>query len=228
MTSRINRNFLLFSKTGCIAPHEKRVRGFSVVELLVVVGVVTVVAVTAIINIFPLLKRSKANSSMEMVLGQMRRAHERAIDERRIYRITFTPPQTIQLEVGTPVNLRARVTGSAAAFAQAQPPMLLPQGIQFTTVAGIPTTGATVPDGFGTGVTPVDFDVDFGGGQTQIYFQPDGRALDSTNRLNNGVVYMADPNDILTSRAVSLYGSTGRSKGWTLLKNADGSTRWTQ
>ena len=227
MTSRININLLGLLTPRLTPSRNARVRGFSVVELLVVTGVLTVVAATAIINIFPLLTKSKANSSLEMVLGEMRRAHERAIDERRIYRLTFVAPQTITLEVGTPQNLRARVTGGAAAFAQAQPPILLPNSIQFTTVPGIPTGAGSVPDGFGTGINAIDFDIDFGGGQTQIYFQPDGRALDSLNRLNNGVVYMADPSDINTSRAVSLYGSTGRAKGWTIVKSG-GSTRWTQ
>jgi hypothetical protein len=124
--------------------------------------------------------------------------------------------------------LFARVTGSAAAFSQAQSPILLPQNFQFVALAGIPTAAGSVPDGFGTGATAVDFDVDYGGGQTQIYFQPDGRALDAQNRLNNGVVYMADPTNLLSSRAVSLYGSTGRTKGWAIVKMANGTVRWTQ
>ena len=203
-------------------------RGFSIVELLVVTTIGIILTAVAVMNIAPLMKVSKAKSAQELVLGEMRNAHERAINERRIYRFTFTPPQTIQLEVGTPANLRARITGSAAAFAQAQRPLTLPQGFQFVALAGIPTTAAKVPDGFGAGANAVDFDIDYGGGQTQIYFQPDGRALDALNRLNNGVVYMADPNDLLSSQAVSLYGSTGRAKGWSILKNPDGSVRWAQ
>jgi hypothetical protein len=52
--------------------------------------------------------------------------------------------------------------------------------------------------------------------------------LDSLNRINNGVVYVAESNQLFSSRAVSLYGSTGRVKGWILSKNPDGSKRWTQ
>jgi prepilin-type N-terminal cleavage/methylation domain-containing protein len=203
-------------------------RGFSVVELLVVATIITILAAIAVVNILPLMKQSKANTAQELVLGEMRNAHERAINERRIYRFTFVPPRTIQLEVGTPANLFARVTGSAAAFSQAQSPILLPQTFQFVALGGIPTAAASVPDGFGTGATAIDFDVDYGGGQTQIYFQPDGRALDAQNRLNNGVVYMADPTNLFSSRAVSLYGSTGRTKGWAIVKMPDGTVRWTQ
>lgn len=202
--------------------------GFSALEMVVVVSIILIVSATALFNILPSLRKSKADAARELVLGEMRRAHERAIDERRIYRLTFVPPQTIQLEVGTPANLRATVSGSAAAFVQAQPPLTLPQTIQFSAVPGIPTAGGTTPDGFGTGAAAIDFDIDYGGGATQIYFQPDGRALDGLNRLNNGVVYLANPNELLSSRAVSLYGSTGRAKGWLLTQNAGGSKRWTQ
>jgi type II secretory pathway pseudopilin PulG len=203
-------------------------RGFSTLEIVVVLGIVIILSAAAILNIMPSLRKSKADAALEMVLGEMRRAHERAIDERRIYRFTFVAPQTIQLEVGTPANLQARITGSAAAFAQAQPPLVLPQTIQFLAAPGIPVAAGTVPDGFGTGATAIDFDVDNGGGQTQIYFQPDGRALDAQNRINNGVVYLGEPNQLLSSRAVSLFGSTGRVKGWILVQNGNGSVRWTQ
>src|ERR1700682_2470594 len=209
-------------------PLRQTEQGFSMVEMGVVVSIILTVAATAVMNILPLLKKSKADAAQELVLGEMRRAHERAIDERRIYRFTLVAPQTIQLDVGTPANVQARITGSTAAFAQAQPPLVLPLGIQFSAVPGIPVGAGAVPDGFGTGVTAIDLDVDNGGGQNQIFFQPDGRALDAQNRLNNGVVYIADPNQLLSSRAVSLYGSTGRVKAWSLLKNGDGSVRWIQ
>ena len=212
----------------CPGPLWRVEQGFSMVEMVVVVSIILIVLAAALMNIMPLLKKSKADAAQELVLGEMRRAHERAIDERRIYRFTLVAPQTIQLDVGTPANLQARITGSAAAFAQAQPPLVLPQAFQFSAVPGIPVAAGAVPDGFGSGATAIDFDVDNGGGQNQIFFQPDGRALDAQNRLNNGVVYIADPNQLLSSRAVSLYGSTGRVKAWSLLKNADGSVRWMQ
>jgi type II secretory pathway pseudopilin PulG len=221
----MDRYFLPRNYRGPVRQAEQ---GFSAVEMVVVLGIIMSIAAAAVMNILPLLSRSRASAAQEMVLGEMRRAHERAIDERRIYRFTFLAPRTIQLEIGTPANLQARITGSAAAFAPAQPALLLPQAVQFTIVPGIPVAAAAVPDGFGTGATAIDFDVDNGGGQTQIYFQPDGRALDAQNRLNNGVVYIAEPSQVLSSRAVSLYGSTGRAKGWWLLKNPDGSVRWTQ
>jgi prepilin-type N-terminal cleavage/methylation domain-containing protein len=212
----------------CTRPLWRVEQGFSLVELLVVIAISLTVSVMALVSFVPSVRKSNADTAKELVLGEMRHAHERAIDDRRIYRLTFVAPQTITLEVGTPNNLQINVTGGAAAYTQAQPPLVLPKSIQFLIVAGIPTGGA-VPDGFGSGVTAIDFDVNNGsGGQTAIYFQPDGRALDSLNRITNGVVYVAESNQLFSSRAVSLYGSTGRVKGWILSKNPDGSKRWTQ
>jgi hypothetical protein len=100
--------------------------------------------------------------------------------------------------------------------------------MQFVVVPGIPTNPLTTPDGFGVGNNAIDFDLGNGGGGTQVYFEPDGRALDAGNRLNNGVVYIAEPTNLFSSRAVSLYGSTGRAKAWTLTKVTGGVAGWTQ
>jgi type II secretory pathway pseudopilin PulG len=201
--------------------------GFSLLEVVVVLGIIFVVFGTALFNLGPALNTAKSNTGMELVLGELRRAHERAVDERRIYRVTFVAPQTIQVDVGQVANIASTVTGSAPAFTQAQPPLILPPGVQFAAVAGIPTTAQTTPDGFGTGNKAIDFDISSGGGGTQIYFQPDGRALDGANRLNNGVIYIAQPNNLFSSRAVSLYGATGRVKPW-FLSIVGGVNGWSQ
>ena len=216
----------MFSK-GPSPPQRIGESGFSLVEMVVVVGVVFVVTATALVNILPSLRSSRANAGMEMVLGEMRRAHERAIDERRIYRVTFTAPQTIQIDVGQVAVIGSTITDSAPVFAAAQAPLTLPSNIQFLVVPGIPTNPLATPDGFGSGSKAIDFDIANGGGGTQIYFQPDGRALDGVNRLNDGLVYLAEPNNLFSSRAVSMYGTTGRSKGW-FLAQVNGAIKWAQ
>ena len=193
-------------------PHTRFVqRGFSMVELSVVVLIILILTAVALVTMVPTVQNSRANAGMELVLGEMRRAHERAIDERRIYRLTFTAPNQIQLEVGQVANVASTITGTTPAFATAQTTLTLPDGIQFFCVGGIPTGAGTVPDGLGSGVNAIDFDLANGGGGTQIYFQPDGRALDGANRLNDGVVYIAQPGNLYSSRAVTLFGSDRKS-----------------
>jgi prepilin-type N-terminal cleavage/methylation domain-containing protein len=208
-------------------PGRDRETGFSLIEVLVVLGLILLVFAVAFFNLLPALKTAKSNAGLELVVGELRRAHERAVDERRIYRVTFVAPRTIQVDVGQVAIIGSTITGSAPLFAQAQPPLTLPASVQFSVVPGMPTTAQTTPDGFGTGASAIDFDISNGGGATQIYFQPDGRALDGVNRLNDGVIYIAEPNNLFSSRAVTLFGSTGRVKGWYLSKVA-GVTAWTQ
>jgi prepilin-type N-terminal cleavage/methylation domain-containing protein len=209
-------------------PHtDSTQRGFSMVELSVVVLIILILVAIALINMVPTVQNSRANAGMELVLGEMRRAHERAIDERRIYRLTFVAPNQIQLDVGQVANVASTITGTTPAFTQAQQPLTLPDSIQFVCIGGIPTGAGGVPDGLGSGVNAIDFDLGNGGGGNQIYFQPDGRALDGANRLNDGVVYLAQPGNLYSSRAVTLFGSTGRSKGWTLA-TLGGAPGWTQ
>jgi prepilin-type N-terminal cleavage/methylation domain-containing protein len=218
----------LMTRTLLQQRHVNRIEcGFSMTELAVVVTIVLIVSASALVNIVPSLKNSKSNSALELVMGELRRAHERAVDERRIYRVTFVAPQTIQVEVGQVGNIATTISGSSPTFVQAQGPLTLPAGTQFIVVPGVPTSAAATPDGFGSGVNAIDFDIENGGAGTQIYFQPDGRALDGANRLNDGVAYIAEPNNLYSSRAVSLFGSTGRVKGW-YLRSTGGVNGWNQ
>ena len=83
-----------------------------------------------------------------------------------------------------------------------------------------------VPDGFGTGQHAIDFSIDYGGQGTAIYFQPDGSAQDANGRINNGIMYLARTGEIYSTRAITLYGATGRTRGWRLLPNSTGGYVW--
>jgi hypothetical protein len=52
-----------------------------------------------------------------------------------------------------------------------------------------------------------------------IYFYPDGSAEDVIGNVNNGVVYVAMPGFVNTSRAITLWGATGRLRGWRINRN---------
>ena len=128
--------------TGTIPKQNRTECGFSMTELAVVVTIILIVLAAALINMVPSIKNSKSNSAMELVMGELRRAHERAIDERRIYRVTFVPPQSIQVDVGQVPNVATTISRSSPTFVQAQGPLTLPTGIQFIVVPGIPTSAA--------------------------------------------------------------------------------------
>jgi prepilin-type N-terminal cleavage/methylation domain-containing protein len=200
---------------------QHKMRGFSLVEMMIVVAIIMITIGTALLQIGPIVKESKAQAALQTTLGQMRRAHELAIDQRQVYRVSFTAPRTIQLDqVAIDPVTKAKILTFRSRID-------LPLETQFTVVTGMPSTPTTVPEGFGNGAVAIDFDQDFGGGGTEVYFQRDGTALDGTNRANNGVIYMCRPGELTSCKAVSLMGATGRSKGWRLTQTG-GVAKWIQ
>lgn len=193
--------------------------GFSLVEAIVVIAVILVMAAVAIFQIAPALKGSKSDTALQTALGQLRRFHEDAVDQRRIYRVSFMSPRTIQVDQMTYDSTGSQVFTFINSID-------LPNETQFLCVSGIPTSPSAVPDGLGDGKTAIDFSLDYGGGGTTVFFQKDGRATDSAGRLNDGVLYIAQTGDLNSSKAVTVLGATGRVKGWRLTTAADGSTVW--
>ena len=194
-------------------------RGFSAIELLIVIAIALIISAGAMIQFMPVLRSARAENALQTTLGQVRNARGLAIDQRAKYRISFLAPRTIQLDQIKTDPLGVQTITFVSSIA-------LPTDTQFIAIAGIPTGGAT-PDALPTFGNAIDFSVDNGGGGTTLYFQPDGRILDAANRLNNGVVYVARPGELLSSRAVSVLGATGRVKGWHLIKNGANMV-WTQ
>lgn len=189
-------------------------RGFSVIELMIVVAIILIVATAASLNISTVLKNARINTALENTVNQLRMARQGAIDQRCIYVVTFTAPRTIRMQ--RIVNGLTSDVGT----------LDLPRDVEFRAETGIPNSPATTPDQFGIGRFAIDFSVDFGGAGTQLYFQPDGSALDNLGRVNNGVVYIARPGELPSSRAVSVFGSTGRIRSWRLAFGAGGAARW--
>jgi prepilin-type N-terminal cleavage/methylation domain-containing protein len=192
--------------------------GFSLIEAMVVVAIIVILAGVAIIQIAPALKTAKSNTALQSALGVMRRYHQAAVDQRRIYRISFIAPRTIQVDqVSFDTNGNQVFTFVSSTD--------LPVETQFLCISGIPTTTGTTPDGLGTGQNPIDFSLDYGGGGTTVFFQKDGRSTDSAGRLNSGVIYMAQPGDLSSSKAITVLGATGRVKGWRLFTSG-GKSDW--
>lgn len=179
-------------------------RGFTVIEGLVVCTIFLILAAVAVVALGPMRDSAKLNSAVQTTINQLRMAHEEALAKRLQYVVTLQQPGTILTQ-----------WNKAGIGLQTERSVPLPDGIQFIAVPGIPTTPLT-PDGFGAGNVAIDFDQALGGGSNIIYFQPDGTALDAAGNPNNGVVYIAKPGELSTSRAITLFGATGRLKTWYL------------
>jgi len=196
-------------------------RGFSLLEMMMVVLILMLTCGIGFITLQPALKQAHVDSAYDTTLMALRNYRSRAITERKRYIVAFTAPGTITISywgVGVPVNPAPVIVST----------LTLPPDVQFVVQAGMPTSPATVPDGFGNGGTAVDFDQGVGlGSQNYVMFMPDGSSQDTLGNLNSGVLYLGRPGDLLSMRALTVFGSTGRIRGWRLNKPAGGA-QWSQ
>jgi prepilin-type N-terminal cleavage/methylation domain-containing protein len=219
-------------KTNSLQPRSPRAsdaNGFSLLELMIVMALMMIVAGIGFMALQPALKDARANHAYEDVLVQLRVARQRAITERKQYIVCFgvAAPAGALTPMGAPTAqsiqmFRWDATTALSAATQIST-NTLPSDLQFQAVGGVPTNPAFVPDGFGTGATAIDFDQGVAAGiKNQVMFMPDGSAHDTSGSWNSGIIYVGRTGDLYSSRAVTLYGATGRIRGWRLINTAGG------
>jgi len=207
--------------------------GFSLLELMITVSLALIMCGVTFIYLTPQLNQSHVTSAYDTALMALRNTRNLAITQSHEYYVNFNPPGfaagTIQVEYQPPL-----VVGNLAA-----PPLeqvntyTIPGDVSFNVQAGFP---ATPPDGFGTGVTAIDFESTLTPGVPLpcqcVIFMPDGSAqtgvVGSSGAFVNGIVYMTQlGGNMYTSRALTVWGATGRIRGWRLTQVA-GVPEWVQ
>ncbi|MBV9573239.1 MAG: type II secretion system protein [Acidobacteriales bacterium] len=206
----------------------RKMRGFSLIELLIVITVAMIACGIIFMTIQPALYDAHVNAAYDNALTQLRMARQRAITEGKRYIVSFgaAPPpgaaavgtaQSIQMwrwDVGVPVSPAPVLVSSVT----------LPADITFQTLGGLP---APAPDGMGAGAKAIDFDQGVGAGSINyVMFMPDGSAHDELGNANSGIVYMARLTNVSSTRAITVFGTTGVIRGWRITQS--GGTRWTQ
>ena len=191
--------------------------GFSLLELLVTISIGMTMAGVTFMALMPLFKENNVDTAYDTTISVIRNYRNQSISQSRRYILTFTAPGTITVQywgVAVPVSPPPVTVATVT----------LPPDIQFAVQAGFP---AAAPDSFGAGGTAIDFDQGMGlGSQNYIMFMPDGSSQDTLGNYNSGVVYLTRPGDMYSSRAISVFGTTGRVRGWRLY-NQSGNT-WVQ
>ncbi|MBI1750808.1 MAG: prepilin-type N-terminal cleavage/methylation domain-containing protein [Acidobacteria bacterium] len=170
-------------------------RGFSLVEVMIVIAIMFIVAAMAIFRIQGALPGIRANTGMNQVMSTVRSGRELAIAQRRNIQLVFIGNNEIQLQQ---INLPA---GAANTLLQ---DMIFENQVQFVLMPGVLDT----PDGFGATRA-----VDFGGSPTLMWLS-DGTFVDANGQPLNGTMYFGLQNQAATQRAVTILGSTGRVRGY--------------
>lgn len=184
-------------------------RGFSLLELLITIAIGLTMAGVTFMAMMPLFNQNHVNAAYDTTLSVIRAYRNQSITQSKRYIVFFTAPGTITVQywgVGVPVSPPPVTVATYT----------LPPDIQFAVQAGFPNTPATVPDGFGTASTAFGFNSCALVSNPCLIFYPDGSAQDDQGNFNSGVLYMTRPGDLYSSRAITVFGSTGRVRGWRL------------
>jgi prepilin-type N-terminal cleavage/methylation domain-containing protein len=181
-------------------------RGFTLVELVITVGMISVVMVGATAIMPGMLSSSRSDGSAFLLLDTMRLARDRAIGERRNMDLIFTAPNRVQVSreeidltapVGTPI-VRTPIMD-----------VYLEGNQKF---AFLSATGDT-PDLFGLTNAPWAF-VPAVSTTAPIMFTSEGTLVNGSGDPINGTLFLMTGADVTTARAVTIFGPTAMVRLW--------------
>jgi type II secretory pathway pseudopilin PulG len=193
-------------------------RGFTLLETVVVIGVMMVLMGIAIIQSFGSMESYQVNSAQDVVVSQLRVARQLAITNRRTVQVWIdTSPESdgryhVKYQV-QPAPQTNEVAGPIVSV-----PM--PGTAQFILETGVPDT----PMAFGNSAPVFIGNPPVSGGPPIMQFNPTGTFTDNTGtNVIYGTVFIGVPNKMATARAVTIMGGTGRVRAYTY---AGGSIGW--
>jgi type II secretory pathway pseudopilin PulG len=167
--------------------------GFTMIETLLTMGVMTVVGSMAAFQIGQSQPALKSDGAMRVVMGQLNTARELSITQRRNMQVNFVGTSAVQIVREDVPN--GTTTISTVPFEG---------GAQFGTVADLPDT----PDGFGN-QSAVAF-----GAAAAVRFSSNGTLIDQTGKPINGTVFVNVASFKSSGRAVTILGATGRIRAY--------------
>jgi len=192
-------------------------RGFSLIELLIVLAIVFTLSAMAIINVAPARMNARADAAMDGVVTQLRLARQLAIAKRRNVVVTFVSPNQIQINI---LYRTGEVAGNPI-----QPIYLndaskgvtdTSQFMGWSALGALPITGFANGASSGINVTQLN-----GGTSPCVLFTTTGALVGTTcggsglvdlasNNPSNLAVFIGRPGLPSTARAITVMGSTGR------------------
>jgi prepilin-type N-terminal cleavage/methylation domain-containing protein len=203
----------------------KKQRGFSLLELMIVVAIGLTLAGITFIAMMPMYNRNHVDSAYDTTLMALRNTRQLAISQSHEYYVTFSQPSTGGGNIL--IQYQPAAVGGVLPALQQVATYTLPTDITYNVMSGFPSSA---PDSFGTGVAAIDFGQGLGAGSlAYVVFMPDGSSQDNLGNYNSGVIYLSRLSDptIYNARSISVWGATGRVRGWHLYQQS-GSPIWVQ
>jgi prepilin-type N-terminal cleavage/methylation domain-containing protein len=209
--------------------HKKNEQGFSLIETVIVVGIISVLGAITLYQSYGTMESYRANSAMDVVVGQLRVARQLAVSQRRAVQVTFDVvdnPQTLSYQVMARPQVAGDVNGPIVTVP-------LPSQTLFLIEAGVPDT----PMNFGTcGGSSAAAAVCIGGVSCclpTMYFSSTGQfgADEFGTTPYNGTIFTGVVNRADTARGVTIMGSTGRVRPYTYVVTSTSpsiSGNWTE
>jgi prepilin-type N-terminal cleavage/methylation domain-containing protein len=173
-------------------------KGFSLVEMLLVVTIVLILAGWALISINGTLPYNQATAGVNAATDVFHQGRDLALSQRRNYQLLYTVPNQLQLErlgIGTEAALTTL------------PVVTLPIPAQFIVFSGIPSPDTTITS------VPCGNGLCFGGTLTQTWLS-DGTFVDAAGNPLNATIFIGVPGNPSTQRAFTVLGTTGRIRAY--------------
>jgi len=186
-------------------------RGFTLLESVVVIGIMMVLMGIAIIQSLGTMESYQANSASDIVVSQLRVAQRLAISQRRVVQIWIdNAPEASDNRY----HIKYQVQPAGTFTTETAGPLVsvpLPGPTQLILESGVPDT----PMNFGNSAPIYIGNPPVNGGPSIMQFNPTGTFTDNSGtNLIYGTVFIGVPNLPLTARAVTVMGGTGRVRAY--------------
>jgi prepilin-type N-terminal cleavage/methylation domain-containing protein len=168
--------------------------GFTLIEMMIVIAITVTLAGMAVPVSRGFLSAVKADASLGATVDVLTQARDQAVAQRRNFELAFVGNNHLQVwRNEVPSGTRTQIMDIPLESRQ-----------QFTKFASLPDT----PDMFGN-ATAIKFS-----GTGPWMFTSDGSLIDSNGDVSNGTIFLGVPNDVMTARAVTVFGATGLMRTW--------------